>query len=317
MAPPLVSIIIPCYNGERFVGEAIESSLRQTHSRKEVIVIDDGSTDRSLSLIRSFGDRIRWETGPNRGAGAARNRGMELADGELIQFLDADDLLHPTKIEAQLFHCGPDRSRITFCNWRCEVLGGASGSLTRRVSTSRDPVIFALQSVVSTPAPLYPRELLHAIGGWDASLPCAQDYDLNLRLACSGGRFIDFPEVLITLRRVPSGLASNHHRILEQFVKICWSAYDQLERDRQLTDERAAAFAGMMASHARTYLVYGIDEQAALRFADAARMHPSGGLTQAYSGWTRGLRRVLGPVRTEQMVQVKRRLFRQRPAGTA
>ena len=79
---PLVSIIIPCYNAEKYVGEAIESALAQTYPNKEVIVIDDGSTDGSLQVIKSFGHRIRWETGPNRGGSAARNRGIELARGE-------------------------------------------------------------------------------------------------------------------------------------------------------------------------------------------------------------------------------------------
>ncbi len=72
--PGLVSIIIPCYNREKYVGEAIESALGQTYPHKEVIVVDDGSTDRSIEVIKSFGDRVRWETGPNRGAPAGAER---------------------------------------------------------------------------------------------------------------------------------------------------------------------------------------------------------------------------------------------------
>ena len=97
MNSPLTSVVIPCYNAEGYVGEAIESALNQTYRPVEVIVIDDGSTDGSLDVIRSFGDRIRYESGPNRGPSAARNRGVQLARGELIQFLDADDVLHPEK----------------------------------------------------------------------------------------------------------------------------------------------------------------------------------------------------------------------------
>lgn len=84
MMQPLVSIIIPCYNAADYVGEAIESALAQTYSPTEVIVIDDGSTDGSLDLLRSFGDRIRWETGPNRGACTARTRGLALAMGLVL-----------------------------------------------------------------------------------------------------------------------------------------------------------------------------------------------------------------------------------------
>src|SRR5207302_9861628 len=79
-----------------------ESALAQTWSEKEVIVIDDGSTDRSLSIIQQFDGRIQWEAGPNRGGGATRNRLLGLASGEWIQYLDADDYLLPQKIAHQM-----------------------------------------------------------------------------------------------------------------------------------------------------------------------------------------------------------------------
>src|SRR3954454_13449861 len=97
----LVSILIPCYNAERWIAQAIESGLRQTWPDKELIVVDDGSTDRSLDIIRQFDGRIRWETGPNRGGNAARNRLLELARGDWLQYLDSDDYLLPQKIDAQ------------------------------------------------------------------------------------------------------------------------------------------------------------------------------------------------------------------------
>src|SRR5206468_2833779 len=100
--PPLVSILIPCYNAERWIAQAIDSALAQTWPAKEVIVIDDGSTDGSLEIIKSFGDRIRWETGPNRGGNVARNRLLELSLGEWLQYLDADDYLLDDKVGKQI-----------------------------------------------------------------------------------------------------------------------------------------------------------------------------------------------------------------------
>src|SRR5215813_6146334 len=97
-----VSILIPCFNAERWIAQAIESGLAQTYEEKEVIVIDDGSRDGSLEVIKSFGDRIRWETGPNCGGNAARNRLLQLARGRWLQYLDADDYLLPTKLERQV-----------------------------------------------------------------------------------------------------------------------------------------------------------------------------------------------------------------------
>src|SRR5690606_2283060 len=119
MPMPLVSIIIPCYNAEKYVAEAIQSALDQTYPNCEVIVIDDGSTDGSLEVIQSFGDKIRCETGPNKGGCAARNRGLELAKGEWIQFLDADDLISVEKIERQMEQAMRLRPEVLMsCQWK-------------------------------------------------------------------------------------------------------------------------------------------------------------------------------------------------------
>jgi glycosyltransferase involved in cell wall biosynthesis len=99
---PLVSTIIPCFNREAFVGEAIESALAQDWPRKEVIVVDDGSTDGSAEVCRKFGASIVFVQQENRGVSAARNLGLELAQGEMIAFLDSDDLWLPGKISAQM-----------------------------------------------------------------------------------------------------------------------------------------------------------------------------------------------------------------------
>lgn len=97
-----VSVVIPCYNAEAFIGETIESVLRQTRAVDEVIVVDDGSRDSSAEIAESFGDPVRVVRQENRGECGARNRGVKEARGEIIAFLDADDLWHPEKIERQL-----------------------------------------------------------------------------------------------------------------------------------------------------------------------------------------------------------------------
>jgi len=97
-----VSVLIPCFNAEKWIGQAILSALSQSHPYKEVLVVDDGSTDNSLEIIQSFGNQIRYETGPNRGGNVARNRLLDLARGEWLQYLDADDYLFPDKIAQQL-----------------------------------------------------------------------------------------------------------------------------------------------------------------------------------------------------------------------
>jgi len=97
-----VSVIIPVYQGERYLGEAVESALAQTRAPAEVIVVDDGSTDGSAAVARSFGDRIRLLSQPNRGTAAARNHGLERASQPVIAFLDADDVATDDRLEQQM-----------------------------------------------------------------------------------------------------------------------------------------------------------------------------------------------------------------------
>ena len=106
MDDPLISVIIPVYNGERYLAEAIESALAQTWRPIEVIVVDDGSTDASGSVSKRFGPAVRYDLQPHAGAGAARNRGVALAAGDYLAFLDADDLWVANKLQLQMtaFH---------------------------------------------------------------------------------------------------------------------------------------------------------------------------------------------------------------------
>jgi glycosyltransferase involved in cell wall biosynthesis len=97
----LISVIIPVYNGERYLGEAIQSVPTQTYEPVELIVIDDGSTDRSADVAKGFSN-VRYELQENRGISAARNRGVEVARGEFLAFLDADDVWISDKLSLQM-----------------------------------------------------------------------------------------------------------------------------------------------------------------------------------------------------------------------
>lgn len=97
-----VSVLIPAFNAERYVGEAIESAFAQTHTPFELIVIDDGSSDGTAEAVRAFGKSVRYRRQENEGVGAARNRCVELARGDHLAFLDADDRWDPRKLERQL-----------------------------------------------------------------------------------------------------------------------------------------------------------------------------------------------------------------------
>ena len=102
MIKPLISGIVPVYNGERYLRETLDSMLAQTYQPLEVIVVDDGSTDGTPKVVAGYGDRVRYIYQENSGPAIARNRGIDAARGEFIAFLDADDLWHPEKLMRQM-----------------------------------------------------------------------------------------------------------------------------------------------------------------------------------------------------------------------
>ena len=189
---PVVSILIPCYNAERWVAQAIESALSQTWPEKEVIVVDDGSSDASLNIIKSFGDRVRWETGPNCGGNVARNRLLELARGKWLQYLDADDYLLPQKITQQM--------EFIAVNPTADVVFGPStiehcaiGDTRRELLPIPKPhdlwILLARWYLPQTGAALWRKQAIVDVGGWKPDQPCCQEHELYLRLLMAGKRF--------------------------------------------------------------------------------------------------------------------------------
>lgn len=290
------------------MGKAIESALGQTYKNVEVIVIDDGSTDASLEIIKSFGDRIRWETGPNRGACAARNRGLELARGTFIQFLDADDLLKPQKLAHQVPVARAHEDEIVYCDRENHFIEDPGRRWTDKVSSGPDPVVFALTRVIQTAAPIYLRDILLRAGGYREGLQCAQERDLHLRLALAGWRFRRLPEVLVTVRRHAQSISSDSLKVLRQRLELHREVRAQLNRSGTMTDERRAALAVSFASVARVHVRAGLLQSAERLFDEAREIHPDG-LDLAYSPPARMIRRLVGAVWTERLVGVKRRIL--------
>jgi glycosyltransferase involved in cell wall biosynthesis len=187
----LVSILIPCFNAERWVAQAIESALAQTWPAKEVIVVDDGSTDGSLRIIQSFADRVRWETGPNRGGNVARNRLLELARGPWLQYLDADDCLLPDKISAQMSFLDRNPETDVVFGPVTQEYWSEDGAY-REVLPIPDPhdvwVLLARWQLPQTGSPLWRRQAVVDVGAWKPDQPCCQEHELYLRLLMGGKR---------------------------------------------------------------------------------------------------------------------------------
>jgi glycosyltransferase involved in cell wall biosynthesis len=204
---PLVSAIIPTYNREHIIGEAVESALGQTYSNVEVIVVDDGSKDDTLERLKQFGDRIRVIRQANAGPAAARNRGIEESRGELIAFLDSDDLWLPEKIERQvtLLERAGESVPCCLCNILMKWNSGdrASFDIAWLRSSAEEGIWLNVDEVLATRSVLFNqgimirRSVLDKIGMFDASIKYLEDVEFPLRLSLEGPwAFIKAPLVV-------------------------------------------------------------------------------------------------------------------------
>jgi glycosyltransferase involved in cell wall biosynthesis len=194
-AGPMVSVIVPAYNRAAIVGETIANILQQTYPNMEVIVVDDGSTDATVEVLKSFGGKIRWTTQPNSGPAAARNRGIAMAQGEIIAFQDSDDAWHPSKIARQvsLLERAPE-AVCCVCNCTIQLPGivvqsfeaaPLKPSIAEGVWLNPAEVL-ATRFILFNQAVAVRREVLQRIGGFDESLRLMEDMDLALRLSIEG-----------------------------------------------------------------------------------------------------------------------------------
>ena len=186
---PRVSVIIPVYQGDRFLAEAVESVLNQTYTHCEIIVIDDGSTDNSREVLEPYVDKIRYVFQENQGVAAARNYGIKIAKGELIAFLDQDDLWWPDKLALQVacFDAQPELG-IVHCGWRrVNAIGETLGEVKPWENVPILDLAGWLQWMpILLSAMMFKRERLERIEGLDTRFKQACDVDLVQRLALMG-----------------------------------------------------------------------------------------------------------------------------------
>ena len=226
---PLVSILIPAYNAERWIAETIHSALAQTWPRKEIIIVNDGSRDRTLAIAQQFASpNVLVVTQQNQGASAARNKAFELCQGDYIQWLDADDLLARDKIARQMKVAGEIVSKRTLLSsaWAYFIYRQSRG---RFVATplwcDLEPVEWLIrkmgQNLHMPPATwLVGRELTQAAGPWDARLSFDDDGEYFCRIvgASDAIRFVAAAKVFY--RVSGTGSVSDFDQSKEKLVSL-------------------------------------------------------------------------------------------------
>jgi len=183
---PLVSVIIPTYNRAWTLKKAIESVLEQDYKNFELIVVDDGSTDDTEALVSEYAKAVKFVQQPNLGVSAARNRGISIASGALITFLDSDDYWEPQKLSAQVefFNANPD---ALICQTEEIWIRNGKRVNPKKKHKKLSGMIFipSLALCLISPSAVMMRKNLFAkVDMFDESLPACEDYDLWLRVTC-------------------------------------------------------------------------------------------------------------------------------------
>lgn len=263
---PQVSVIIPTYNRERFVVPAIESVLRQSFSDRELIVVDDGSTDDTPLQLERYENRIRYFYQANAGPGAARNKGVQAATGEWLAFLDSDDewttdylarqfqrIQSTPDICMQTTDCrflGPDGQVSSFfkMNGVAAILNG------RDYLLPRDPFSLVLQhSPWQLGATVIRHDAINQAGWFDESLRISEDLDLMARVSLQGA-FGIVRDILVTIHRRNENIEClTSHARNHAFVsrKSDERIYEKLERIKSLTGRQRIILQSVMSANRR------------------------------------------------------------------
>ena len=229
---PLISVCIPAYNAEKYIGRTINSLLQQTYTNIEIIVVDDGSTDNTKRILENFKDkRFTYFTGPNKGAAAARNKAFLLSAGAYIKFMDADDLLNRECIETQLMKIKEKPDCIASAKWGRFFAADVSdfklspekiwkdmpgidwlvNSLIDNGSNMMQPGIF-----------LIPRQIIESAGTWNESLSLIDDFEFMVRVITCSATVLFCEEAVLLYRNGVAGSLSG--RQSEKHMKSAFTS---------------------------------------------------------------------------------------------
>ena len=288
---PTVSAVIPVYNGARFLVEAIESVYSQTIPLHQVIVIDDGSTDGTEAILERLEGRLpatfSWISKENGGEGSARNAGLEVANGDLVAFLDHDDVWHPTKLAKQLAHFEAEpRLSVTFTGLRRIDRAGASVVQHEAWSSEPDVVLEKLMrsSIVGPPSTvLIRRAALDQVPRFDEGLALGCDWLMWLSIAAAGMRIGYLADALVDYRWHGGNMSRSERLYFESACEVFDRFFargnlpEALQQRSSAWRARWHMLAGIRASQAR--------EKRCARdhILRAARIHP----LSVRPGWIR------------------------------
>ncbi|MEC4894091.1 MAG: glycosyltransferase family A protein [Oscillatoria sp. PMC 1051.18] len=276
---PLVSVIIPAYNAESTILETIQSVQQQSYTHWEIIVVDDGSRDRTLTILQDIVEpRLQIFSGDNAGAATARNRGLKLAQGEFIAFLDADDLWTTDKLQLQLEALEKHPEAGVAYSWASFI--DANGKFLYY----QEPVFYQgnvyqqmllVNFLVCGSIPLIRKQAIESVGEFNSEIKSAHDWDFGLRLAAKYP-FVLVPKYQTFYRQFPGSISANIEAREKYSLLVVEKAYHNAGEDYQYL--KPQTLANIYQLIARLYLDRQGDSQAGWqainRLAQASQLNP-------------------------------------------
>jgi len=255
---PLVSIGIPCYNAEQWIAASVQSALDQTWPHKEVIVVDDGSTDGTLAILEKFRDAIRMERASHGGANRARNLILKAARGEWLQYVDADDYLRADKVARQFTEAGnPDDADAIYSpilkeHW----LDSHPEPLVAEPIDSDSDIYtqFLRWQLPQTSGTLWRRDVLEGIGGWDENpAQLCDEHDCYFRALKSSRRFVfaPTPNAVYRIWSEATRSHSNQQPVIFSRTALCEALRDWLRARGEWTPAHEEALGRSLLEMAR------------------------------------------------------------------
>lgn len=245
---PRISIVMPAYNVAPYIGETLESVFAQTFDDYEVIVVNDGSpdTDELERVLEPYEDRIHYIKQENRGAGAARNEALRAARGDLIAFLDADDLWLPDYLSEQVQFLQGGNFDLVYADALLFGDSPLAGRTFMETAPSTGEVTFLSlithRCAITTSGVLARRQLIFEVGLFDESLRNSQDFDLWLRLVRHGGRASFQKKVLLKYRCRKEGLSGDEVNRIARQIRV----YKKIQDSYDLTPEEQTEVSRVM-----------------------------------------------------------------------
>jgi glycosyltransferase involved in cell wall biosynthesis len=296
--PPLVSIVIPCYNQAHFLCDAIDSVRSQTYSRVEIVVVDDGSTDNTSEVARHYPD-VHCIGQDNQGLSAARNAGLRDSKGSLLVFLDADDRLLPDAIEAG-YNCLNSHPECAFVYGHLTLIGpdGSPLRTPNQVCVESNHCLELLKGdYIWTPGVvMYRRSVFESVIGFDTLIDACSDCDLNIRIArdwpvyCHG-------QVILEYRKHQTNMSKNAGVMLRTALAAHRSQLKYVRGNRQLEEACRLGgkatreyFGNRLLNQVQNHLSSRDLKRAALGLLTLVRYYPRGLSNSAF----RKLSRVIG-----------------------